>query len=132
MTSQYETESPHAIAELVNGIVDDAQEVIKQQLKLFQAELKTTVRNHSAVVISIVLGLGALLVAAIAIALAVAYGMASAWQMPLWAALAIVGGIALIGAAAFAMWAWAQFSALNSPDAKAPEELKEDRQWTTK
>jgi hypothetical protein len=131
MTSQYETENPPNLAELVSGIVDDAQEVIKQQLNLFQAELKTTVRNNSGVAIGLGVGFGTLLVAAITVAFAVAYGMASAWQMPLWGAFAIVGGILLIAAAALAWWTWSQFSAINLTAADKPEGLKETNQWTT-
>jgi 4-amino-4-deoxy-L-arabinose transferase-like glycosyltransferase len=131
MTSQYETETPHSLAEQVSGIVDDAQEVIKQQLNLFQAEFKTTIRNHIGVGIGLALALGTLSVAAVTIAFAVAYGMASAWQLPLWGAFAIVAGILVAATVALAWWTWHQFTTISLlPDNKA-EGLKENHQWTT-
>jgi len=130
--TQYETENPPNLAELVTGIVDDAQEVIKQQLNLFQAELKTAARNHVGMAIAIVLGLVALLIAGISLALAAGFGMASAWQIPLGGAFAIVGGILLVATAAFAWWAWSQFSAIKISAGDQSGALKETNQWTTK
>jgi hypothetical protein len=131
MISQLETENQHGITELVTGIVDDAQEVIKQEFRLFKLELADKAKRNAIGAALVVGGLLLISISGIVFALALAYGMVSQWpSLPLWGALAIVASLLLIGAAVLVAIARSQFTSI-IPSA-SDSEGKENETWTTK
>lgn len=134
MTTQLDTEqeNQHGLTDIVTGIVDDAQEVIKQEFKLFQVELTDKAKHYSIGAAILVVSVGVLVMSGIFFAFAAVYGMVSQWpSLPLWGAFAIVGGLLVIMAAALALIARAQFTEYN-PSKPETEGSKENTQWTTK
>ena len=91
------------ITELVAGIVNDAQTLIKQQFAMLRAEVKQDVSRATQA--SKFLGIGAALASIGTIFLAIGVVYLLNWLVPdlaLWACWAIVGGVLLIaGIAAF-------------------------------
>ena len=77
MTGQLDTANQHGLTDLVTGVVDDAQEVIKQQLNLFKAELTNKARDTAFAAVPLMAGICCLFIAIICLAFAVAYGLAS-------------------------------------------------------
>lgn len=135
MTSQVvdtEQDNQHGLTEIVTGIVDDAQEVIKQEFKLFQVELTDKAKHYSIGAAILIVSVGVLVMSGIFFAFAAVYSMVSQWPgLPLWGAFAIVGGLLAIMATVLALVARAQFTEFN-PSTSETEGLKETSQWTTK
>jgi hypothetical protein len=134
MTSQLDTEheNQHGLSELVTGILDDAQEVIKQEFKLVKVEMIDTAKHYSIGAALLLVSIGVLAIAVVLFAFAAAYCMVSQWPaLPLWGAFTIVGALAVIMAAVLALIARAQFTEFN-PSTSKTEGLKETTQWTTK
>jgi len=130
MTGQLDTEHQHGLTELVTGVVDDAQEVIKQQLNLFKAELVNKARDTAFAGVPLMAGICCLFIAVICLAFAVAYGLASN-GVPLWGSFAIVSGVLLVAAAALALWSRSLFKPIDTSVPETVEGLKENIQWKT-
>jgi len=133
MAIHLETEPQPPMTTLVSGIVQDAQKLVGQQLKLFQVELKNDLRKTKEASVPLVVGMLIALVGAITLALAGGYLISWTWpDLPLWAGLAIVGGgMALVGAA-FALWGKCKFDSFNALPDETAEGLRENLQWKTK
>src|SRR4051794_33972921 len=88
---QTNTASP-GITPLITGIVNDAQALIRQQLTLFQTELKNDLRRTKEATIPLVIGGFVALLAAIFLCLAVAHLILYIWpNCPWFVAYGIVG-----------------------------------------
>ena len=130
MISQLDTEPEHGLTEMVTGVVDDAQEVIKQQFNLLRVELTHKARDAALAAIPMIVSVCVLFIAIICLAFALAHGIASQ-GMPLWGGFAIVGGILLIAAAGLVWWAKMLFKPIDSSVPETVEGLKENIQWKT-
>jgi len=133
MQSQLEHEGA-SVTSLVTGIVHDAQELIGQQLKLFQVEIRNDTRRTIAATIPMLIGGLLCLVAVMILAVMAAHLIAWAWPetVPLWGGYAIVGGVLAILGIALVFWGKAQFSKFNPLPDQTMEGLKENLQWKTK
>jgi len=121
------------VSSLVNGIIQDARQLLVQQLTLFQVELKRDVRQALEACIPLIFGLVFLLVALITLCAGAAYLLCWIWpELPLWAGFGIIGGgLGSIGAT-LVLTAWLQFDSLTPPAEASVEGLKENFQWKTK
>jgi len=133
MQSQLEQEGA-SITSLVSGIVHDAQDLIRQQLKLFQVEIRNDTRRTIAATIPMIIGGFLCLVAVLILAVMAAHLIAWAWPetVPLWGGYAIVGGVLAVLGIALVFWGKAQFSKFNPLPDQTMEGLKENLQWKTK
>ena len=85
MANDVETEARPSLTHLVGGIVQDAQQLARQQLTLFQVELKNDIRRTARGAIPLVAGIFVCLIGASAAALAVAHLLPTIWpRLPLW------------------------------------------------
>jgi putative superfamily III holin-X len=130
MTSQLDTENPHGLTELANGVMDDAQEIIKQQFNLAKVELEHKASDIAWAASPLIAGILVLFVAITCLAFALAYGLASQ-GMPLWGGFTVVGGVLLIAAACLAWWSKALFKPVDPSPTQTVEGLKENMQWKT-
>ena len=130
MTGQLETENQHGLTELVSGVVDDAQEVIKQQFNLFKVELTHKARDAAIAAIPLIAGVCLLFIALICLAFAFAHGLASQ-GVPMWGGFAIVGAILLIAAAGLTWWSKTLFQPIEPSIPETVEGLKENIEWKT-
>lgn len=133
MQSQLEQEGA-SITSLVSGIVQDAQDLVRQQLKLFQVEIRNDTRRTIAATIPMLIGGLLSLVAVMILAVMAAHLIAWAWpeHVPLWGGYAIVGGTLAVLGMALVFWGKAQFSKFSPLPDQTMEGLKENIQWKTK
>ena len=128
-----ETENQPSVAQLLGDIGNDMQTLVKQQLTLFQVELKNDVRRAVVPTESMIGGAVTALVGGIVFALGVACLLPVIWpSLPLWAALAIVGGTLLaVGGISIFIGAH-KLGNIKPPPTQTLEGLKENLQWKTK
>jgi len=119
-----------SVTAMVQGIIDDAQELIRQQLALFKAEIKEDVRKAKEALISFAFGL--LMVIPGCILLLIMLPQLVNWlvpELPMWVCYGIVGGVlAVLGGALVYLGVRKLESAMPEQSMAA---LKENVQWTT-
>jgi len=128
-----ETENPAGqttMTELVAGIVNDAQTLIKQQFAMLKAEIKDDIQQTAEA--SRFLGFGASLLGVGAIFLMVAVVYLLNWlvpDLPLWACWAIVGGITAVAGAALFFTGRQKLSTVSPVPEKSINALQENLSW---
>jgi len=124
--------SGSSVATLLTGIVNDAQELIKQQLALFKHELRQDLKRTREIALSLAGALSCVLVGSALLCLMLVALLHEQAGLHWWASFGIVGGPILIVGAGLAVVAWYRldtFTPLSDPSAEA---LKENLEWTTK
>src|SRR5437870_4319337 len=97
MQNQFETDQHPGFSELVGGIVHDAQVLMRQQLTLFQVEIKNDFHRTIAAVIPLIAGATVLFVGVIMAAMAAAFLLNAIWPaLPVWGGFAIVAGALVV------------------------------------
>jgi len=134
MATHVDTENGQSLTGLVSGIIHDGQELIREQLQLFQVELKNDLKRtgHASVTLiigGILAGMGVLLLFTMVALLLHAFWPAS---ISLWGSFGIVSGVLLVVGVAFLLYGKSQFDAFNPLPDKSVEGLKETVQWKTK
>lgn len=134
MATSIETEAQGGeVSTLVKGIIEDARQLLVQQLTLFHVELKRDAREALQACIPLLFGVVFFFVALLTLSIGASHLLSWIWpELPLWGGFAIIGGG--IGAIAVALVAisWLQFDSLTPPAEKSVEGLKENLQWKTK
>jgi hypothetical protein len=134
MSTNLQTNSDPSLSVLMTGIVNDAQELMKQQLTLFKHELKRDLQQTKEATASLVIGAGVTLVGVVLLCFMLVYLLN--WRFPqhleLWACYLIVGGaLTLLGGVLTAM-GWRQLRPENILPQQSAEALKENLEWKTK
>lgn len=132
MATQVQSETDVSLTSLVSGIVNDAQELMKQQMALFQAEVKEDMRKTSEAAASLAAGAVVALVGAIVLCFALVYLLNWAFpETPLWVWYAVVGGVVTGTGLGLVMVAWVKFRSFNPLPDKTAQALKENLEWKT-
>lgn len=133
MAVEQMTEPSPAITPLITGIVNDAQALIRQQLTLFQTEVKNDLRRTKEATIPLAVGGIFCFLAAIILCMAIAYLIVYVWpQCPYFVAYGIVGIVLAIIGGVLVYTGKSKFDSFNPLPEKAVEGLKENIQWKTK
>jgi hypothetical protein len=133
MATQVQSGSDISVTSLVGGIVHDAQELMKQQLTLFKAEVKEDLRKTTEASAALVTGLVTTLVGSIVLCFAVAHLLSLAFEtVPLWVWYAVVGGLVTAVGGALTYAAVQKFRSFNPLPDETVEALKENLEWKTK
>jgi len=133
MATQVQSGSDVSVTSLVSGIVSDAQELMKQQLALFKAEVKEDMRKTSEATASLVVGLTTALVGSIVLSFALAHLLSWAWpEIHIWVWYAVVGGMVTAIGAGLAYTAYQKFRSFNPLPDETAQALKENLEWKTK
>jgi len=123
--------SEPGVTKLVGSIIDDIQELFKNQMDLFRQEIKEDVRKTKEAGAFLAVGSLILLLGGIFLGLTLVYFLS--WMfpsLPLWGAFAIVGGgMAAVGVV-FYLVGREKFASFNPLPDKSVEALKENLQWT--
>jgi len=91
-----------SVTSLISGIIGDVQELSRQQLALFKAEITADLRRTREVAVAWSIGLGVSLVGGLMLCWMLVYLLNWATEWPLWACFGIVGAVALaVGAVLF-------------------------------
>jgi uncharacterized membrane protein YqjE len=132
-TAHVDTDNGSSMTSLVSGIINDGQELLKQQLHLFQVELTNDLRRTRDASIPLVIGGMVATIGALFLFVTVALWIPWQWpSVPLWASFAIVTGIFLIAGTILVFMGKTRFDAFNPLPDKSVEGLKENVQWKTK
>jgi hypothetical protein len=134
MATEFETETrPDSMTGLVTGIMQDARELISQQLTLFQVEIKNDLRRTLMGLIPLVLGIAVLPPAIMILAIGAAEFLPWMWpELPRFAAFGIVGGAVIVLGMVLIFTAKSIFASFNPLPDQSIEALKENFQWKTK
>src|SRR5262245_53651759 len=118
-----------SITALVGGIINDAQELIEQQLALFRSEIKAEVRKAQEAAIILAIGVGILLIGVLILELMLPLLLNWLWPaVALWACFAIVGGIHTCAGVVLLYVAIKQFRSVHAVPERSVEALKENLQ----
>jgi len=139
MADQVQQTSPGTqghVAPLVTGIIDDLQELIKQNLTLFKVEVREDLKKTKEAAAALGVGVGLAAVGALHLTFMLVYLLWWAFDpaarspgLPLWVCFAIVGGVfAGVGGALYFKGKKKLDSFNPLPDQSA-EALKENVQW---
>lgn len=132
MAVHTETESSPPLTTLVSGIINDAQQLMGQQLSLFQHEIKADLRKTRDAAIPMVIGLAVAMVGVVLLGVMLGNLLPQIWpNLPLWAGFAIASAIFLAIGGGLIFWAKSQFDTFNPLPEKSLEALKENVQWVT-
>jgi hypothetical protein len=125
-------QSGASITGLVTGIINDAQELIKQQVAMLRHEIKEDFRKTKEATLSLGSGVGAALVGTIFLCFMVVYLLHEVGGLPLWASYLIVGGVlATVGGVLIFLGKKKLDSFTPLPEETA-QALKENVEWITK
>jgi len=132
MATQVQSNPEISTTSLVSGIINDAQELFKQQLELFKAELKQDMekaREGSAVFVA---GAGLGFVGLIVLVFALAHLLFWAFPaLPLWGWYAITGGVVTAAGAAMVAGVYLRLKKAK-PLSVTATALEENVEWKTK
>jgi len=134
MATNVQPGSDVSVTALVTGIVGDAQELLKQQLALFKAEVREDMRKTSEASVSLAIGLTATLLGSIVLLFAVSHLLFWAFdgRVPLWGCYAMVGGVVTAVGVGLTFAAYQKFRSFNPLPDKTADALKENLEWKTK
>jgi len=134
MATNLQTSSEPSLTSLVSGIVNDFQELIKQQLALFKAEVSSDIRKTREASVTLVAGVVALLFGAGLLCLMLVHLLEYAFapHLPLWACYLIVGGVVFAFGAGLTAVGWKQFHSFNPLHSESVDAMKENLEWKTK
>ena len=123
------------VAPLVAGIVDDLQELLKQNLTLFKVEVREDLKKTKEAAAALGVGVGLAVVGALHLTLMLVFLLWWAFDpratsgLPLWACFAIVGGaFAGIGFALY-LRGKKKLESFNPLPDETAQALKENVQW---
>jgi len=119
------------VAPLVTGIIDDLQELIKQNLTLFKVEVREDVKKTRDAAAALGVGIGVAAVGGLHLTLMLVFLL---WwlfdpNLPLWACFAIVGGVAVGVGVALILRGKKKLDSFNPLPDESAEALKENVQW---
>jgi hypothetical protein len=121
-----------SVAVVVQGIINDAQELMKQQFALMRAEIKEEVRKFKEAAISLALGIFLLIPGCFMLCMTLPHLLNWAWPvLPLWACYLIVGGIVVIVGVILLYVGARKIQSMNPLASQTVAALKENVQWTT-
>jgi hypothetical protein len=120
------------ITSLVTGIINDAQELFKQQLALVRSEIRSDLQRTREAVQAIAIGAGIAVIAVILLSFMLVYLLGWAVEaLPLWACFAIVGGVFAVISAVLIFAGVRKFRSFNPLPDQSLDALRENLRWTT-
>jgi hypothetical protein len=140
MATEVQHQTEPSAAALVSGIVNDVQDLIKQQVRLTRKELESELQHGKDAIVFLVLGRFVSLAGVIGLCLMVAHLLhwlgaptgSDPSSFPLWASYAIAGVTFLLGGLALLYGAKKSVEAIGTPLHESARALKETFEWKTK
>jgi len=126
-------ESGQGVGELVSGIIQDAQELVKQQFTLFKHEVRQDFRNVREALTFLAVASGVLLVAGVLLGFMLVYlikYLAPSWEM--WVCFALVGGAFAAVGGVLAALGREKLRTKNVLPEESAKALTENLEWKTK
>jgi hypothetical protein len=133
MANQLETQHEPSVTSLVTGIIQDSQQLMKQQLTLFGHEIRREIDAAKEGAGKLAVGAVVLLVGALLLAIMLALILdvlvpALNW----WGGFGIVGGVVLVVGVVLLVLALRDLAEVKNPVNETVNSLKENVEWTTR
>jgi len=127
-----ETNSGPSVAALLTGIVNDAQELIKQQLALFKHEIRQDINRAKEIVLSMALAVPMLVLGGFLLGMMFVCLIHEVGGLPWWGSFGVVGGTLFLIGVGLALVAYQRLETFKPVSDPTAEALKENLEWTTK
>jgi uncharacterized membrane protein YqjE len=121
-----------SVTSLVTGIINDAQELIKQQVAMLRHEIKEDFRKTKDATLALGVGAGVALLGMILLCLMVVYLLHEVGGLHLWVSYLIVGGVLTIVGGVLIYLGKKKFDSFNPLPHETAQALKENVEWITK
>jgi hypothetical protein len=131
MPDDIHTTGEASLTSLVRGIVNDAQELFRQQLALFKSEFHEDMRRTREAALSLVAGAAVAFFGAFLLLFGLVYLLSWATNMPLWVSFLIIGGIVLVIGLGLLYAGKKRFESFNPLPDQSARALRENVQWIT-
>lgn len=131
MATNLQTSSESSTTELVSGIFHDIQELFKQQMELFKAEVKNDARRTAQAALYLAAGGVVLLIGTILLCLTVVHLLHTYTPLDLWACYGIVAVIITALGGLMIFLGREKFQSFNPLPDESMAALKENLEWTT-
>jgi hypothetical protein len=130
MANDLRTGNEPSLTGLVTGIINDGQELLKQQMALFKQEIKDDLRRTKEIALSLGAGIAILLVGGLLWCLMLVHLLAwLAPGLPLWCCYGIIGLIFVAGGGALLYAGKRRMESFNPLPDQSVRALKENVQW---
>jgi uncharacterized membrane protein YqjE len=132
MASDTQTGSEPSVTSLVNGILDDVRELVKQQAALFKAEVQEDLQKTKEATLALAWGIGVGVLGILLLALALPLFLNWAVPaLPLWAWFGIVGAVLAVIGGVLLYTGKKRFESFTPLPVQSVEALRENLTWTT-
>jgi hypothetical protein len=121
--------SEPSLAQLLTGIVNDAKELMRQELALAKHEIREDLRRTKAAMLSLGIGIGVAAIGGLLLILMLVHLLNALAGLPLWACYGIVGGLFLIIGGVLLLIAKNTISRIDVVPQQTVETMKENVQW---
>jgi hypothetical protein len=129
MPDNLQTESPPSVASLVGGIIEDAQRLVQQEVRLARSELQTEWEKAKVAGMSILIGMAVCSLGGVFLGSMLVYLLHELAGLPLYGAYGIVGALlAVIGGIVF-YGGSKKAGEVNVVPPQTAETLRENVQW---
>jgi len=124
--------SETSVTRLVSGIVDDAQELLRQQIVLLKHEVRRDLRDARQMGVSFVVSMLLGGIAVVLLSFMLVYLVNWLWTVPLWIGFGMVGCISAVVGVGLFLFAREKLEEMTPVSDEARDALKENLQWTRK
>src|SRR4051794_38060681 len=126
---EVQVESQPSISSLVGGIINDAQQLIRQEVALARKEIQEELGKAKSAAVSMAAGLALAVVGGLLLCQMLVYLLQDLTGLPLWGCFAIVGGTFLLLAVVLALVARNMVGRIDVVPRQTVETMKENVQW---
>jgi hypothetical protein len=123
------SESPPSLTALVGGIVNDLQQLIRQELQLARTEVKQEWDKTKTAAVSLAAGAGMACVAGLLLCHMVVYILNEEAKLQLWVSYGIVGGVLVVFSGLLLAIGRAKATDVHVVPPQTTETMKENVQW---
>jgi len=125
----YQREQDTSVAQLLSGIVGDAQELVRKEIALARQEIREELDAAKSAGIKLGIAGGVLAVGGLLLVLAIAQGIADLFNWPTWAGYALVGVLLAIAGGILFSAAQRQIKEIRPMPERTVETMKENVEW---
>jgi hypothetical protein len=125
----YERERDTSMAQLLSGIVGDAQELVRKEIALARQEIREEIGNAKDAGIKLAIAGAVLAIGGLLLVLTLAQGLADLLNWPTWAGYGVVGVVLAIVGYFLLSSAQKQIKEISPVPEKTDETIKENVEW---
>jgi hypothetical protein len=125
----YERERDSSMAQLISGIVGDAQELVRKEIALARQEVREEINAAKSAGIKLGIAGAVLAVGGLLLVLAIAQGIADLLDWPVWAGYALVGVVLAIAGGILFSVGQRQIKDVHPVPERTVETMKENVEW---